>query len=126
MFSVVCFFIDHASDYVSIKHQVAINATENVKAKLNFEREAQSQVMVIKGYHTDNWIFNASEFMEELLKNRQKIRFSGASISHQNGAAERAIKKLVTMAVTILMHAALRCPEDTLSTDLWPMAMESW
>ena len=23
----------------------------------------------------------------------------------------------------MLMHAALRCPEDTLSTDLWPMAM---
>ena len=29
-----CVFIDHASGYVSIKHQVAINATETVKAKL--------------------------------------------------------------------------------------------
>ena len=27
------------------------------------------------------------------------------------------------MARTILTHAALRCPEDTLSSDLWPMAM---
>ena len=27
--------------------------------------------------------------MEELLKNQQKIRFSGASTSHQNGAAAR-------------------------------------
>ena len=24
----------------------------------------------------------------------------------------------------MLIHAALRCPEDTLSTDLWPMAMD--
>ena len=48
MFSGVCVFIDHASGYVSIQHQVAINATETVKAKLNFEREAQSQVVVIK------------------------------------------------------------------------------
>ena len=68
MFSGGCVFIDHASGYVSIKHQVAINATETVKAKLAFEREAQSQGVVIKGYHTDNGIFNSSEFMEELLK----------------------------------------------------------
>ena len=64
MFSGGCVFIDHASGYVSIKHQVAINATETVKAKLTFEREAQIQVVVIKVYHTDNWIFNSSEFMK--------------------------------------------------------------
>ena len=28
------------------------------------------------------------------------------------------------MSRTMLMHAALRCPEDILSTDLWPMAMD--
>ena len=43
MFSGGCVFIDHTSGYVSIKHQVAINATETVKAKLTFEREAQSK-----------------------------------------------------------------------------------
>ena len=68
MFSGGCVFIDNVSGYARIKHQVAINTTETVKAKQTFERKAQSQVMVIKGYHTDNWIFNASEFMEDLLK----------------------------------------------------------
>ena len=123
IFSGGCVFIDHASGYVRIKYQVAINATETVKKKLTFEREAQSQGVVIKGYQTDNVIFNSSEFMEELLKKQQKIRFSGAGASHQNGAAERAIKMLVTMARTVLMHAALRFPEDTLSTAIWPMTM---
>ena len=113
MFSGGCVFIDHASGYVSIKHQVAINATKTVKAKLTFERGAQSQGVVIKGYHTDNGVFNASEFMEELLKKHQNIRFSGAGASHQNGSAKRAIKTVVTMARTMLMHAALRFPEDT-------------
>ena len=80
--------------------------------------------MVIKVYHTDNGIFNSSEFMEELLKKQQKIRFSGSGSSYQNGATERAIKMVVTITRTMLMHAALRCPEDTLSTDLWPMAMD--
>ena len=79
---------------------------------------------MIKGYHTDNGIFNSSEFMEELLKKQQKIRFSGAGASYQNGAAERSVKKVVTMARTMLIHADLRCPEDTLSTDIWPMAMD--
>ena len=104
MFSGVCVFIYNASGYVSINHQVYINATENFKARLTFEREAQSQGVVIKGYHTDNGIFNSSEFMEELLKKQQKIRFSGAGASHQNGAAERAIKTVVTMASTMLMQ----------------------
>ena len=49
MFSGGCVFIDHSSGYVGIKHQVAINATETVKAKLTFEREAQSQVVLING-----------------------------------------------------------------------------
>ena len=73
MFSGECVFIDHTSGYVSIKHQVAINDTETIKAKLTFEREAQSQRVVINGYHTDNGIFNSSEFMEELLEKQQKI-----------------------------------------------------
>ena len=60
IFSAGCVFINHVSGYVSIKHQVAINATKTVKAKLNFDREAQSQRVVIKGYHADNGIFNSS------------------------------------------------------------------
>ena len=78
----------HASDYMSINHQVAINDTETVKAKLNFEREDKSQGVIIKVYHTDT--FNTSKFMEELLKKQQKLRFSGAGASHQNGADRRA------------------------------------
>ena len=62
--------------------------------------------------------------MEELLKNQQKISFSGAVVSHKNRAEECAIKTVVIMARTMLMHAALRCPEDTLSTNLWTMAMD--
>ena len=47
MFSERFLFIDHASGYVRIKHQVAINATDTVKAKLTFDREAKSQGVVI-------------------------------------------------------------------------------
>ena len=49
MFSGGCVFKDPARGYASIKHQVAINAAETVKAKITFEREAQSQGVGIKG-----------------------------------------------------------------------------
>ena len=67
---------------------MAIKATENVKAKLTFEREDKSQGVMINEYHTD--ILNTSKFMEELSKKHQKLRFSAASASHQNGAGSRA------------------------------------
>ena len=58
------------------------------------------------------------------MKKQKNIRFSEAGASHQNGAAERAIKTVVTMARTMVMHSALRCPEDTISTYIWPMEMD--
>ena len=73
---------------MSIKHQVAKNATETVKEKLTLEREDKSQEVIIKVYHTDT--FNTSKFMEKLLKKQQKLRFSAAGASHQNGAGSRA------------------------------------
>ena len=124
MFSGVCVFVYHYSGYVNINHQVDINGTETVKEKLTFERGDQSQGVVINGYHTDNGILNASEFMEELLKKQKKIRFSGEIASHQNGAAERAIKTVVTVETTMLMHAAIRYPDEIFFTDIWPTAMD--
>ena len=97
MYSGGCVLIEHASGYMSIKNQVVINATETVKEKLIFEREDKSQGVMINVDHTENGIFNNSKFTEELLKKQQNIRFSGASESHQNGAAERAIKTVVNM-----------------------------
>ena len=108
---------------MSIKNQVDINATETVKAKLIFKREDQSQGVAIKVYHTYNGIFNAYEFMKEMFKNQQKISFSGARASHKNGALERAINMVVTTARTMLMHAALICPKDKCSTDIWSVVM---
>ena len=66
-------FIDHASGYVSINHQVVINATKIVKTKLTFGREDQSQGVMINLYYTDNGILNTSKFMENVLKKYQKI-----------------------------------------------------
>ena len=79
-------------------------------------REDKIQIVVIKGYCTRYGMSNTSEFMEELLKNQKKIRFSGAGASHQNEAAEHAINMLVNTESTIFMNNELRCTKETLST----------
>ena len=53
----------HAVNFVSIKNQVDINATETSKANIDFYRKSQSQRVVIKGYHNDHGVFNVSRFM---------------------------------------------------------------
>ena len=78
---------------------------------------------MIEGYHTDNGIFNILDFMEDLLKNHQKIIFSGAGSSHQNGAEDHDIKRVLTIKRTKLMHTMLRCHDDTFSTNIWTMEM---
>ena len=80
--------------------------------------------MDINRYNTDNGILNYSEVLWELLKNQKNIGFNRAGSSHQNGAAYKSIKTVVTMKKNMLMHAALICPEDTFPTDIWTLAMD--
>ena len=42
---------------------MVINDTEHFRAKITFEGGYQSQVVVIKGYYTENGISDASKFM---------------------------------------------------------------
>ena len=59
--------------------------------------------------------------MEDILKDQQNIKLSGYCVSHQNGAAEGAIKVVATTTRTMLIHTELRFPEDTLTNDVWPI-----
>jgi hypothetical protein len=81
------------------------------------------QGALVHAYHTDNGVFRAKEFNEKILEDKQNITFSGVGAHHQNGAAERAIRTIFTIARTMLTHAAIRWP-DAISTDLWPMAVD--
>ena len=59
MLSYECVFVEHTSGCTRINNQVDINNNETIKAKITFEREAQINGVVIKGYHTNNGVFNA-------------------------------------------------------------------
>ena len=47
-------FVDSASSYMSIHHQLGFTANETIRAKIAFEREAGSVGVTVKEYNTDN------------------------------------------------------------------------
>ena len=82
-----------------------------MKSKLGFERDACDSGVVISSCHTDNGIFTSKEFMEVVLCQDQKVRFSGVGASQQNAVAEQSIRTIVTMARKILLFAAMHAPD---------------
>ena len=79
--------------------------------------------ITIQSYQTDNGIFASPEFVHEIEKGLQNIKFSGVSTYHQNRIAEQAIQMVLSMAHMILIHAATHWPKVA-DTSLWPMAVD--
>jgi hypothetical protein len=115
-------FCDAATGRIFVKHQVSLNAHETIESKQQFERDALAAGVIVKGYNTDNGIYTAAEFQAELSRLEQSIWYSGVGGHHHNGVAENAIKNTVRSACTLMIHAALRWPEQS-AKELWPLAL---
>ena len=118
-------FYDNASKFISAQHQISLSASDTIRAKDTFELEALRGGVEIKRYHSDNGVFASTAFSDSLRVERdpQSQSFSGVGAKHQNGAAERAIQRIVTMARAMMLHCHLHWP-DGFSPSLWPMAMD--
>ena len=115
-------FVDAASSFMSLHHQVGFTAMETISSKLAFEREASTVGNTIQSYTTDNGVYTAKDFTVELEKQGQSLQLSGVGAHHQNGPAENAIKNISRKARIFMLHAALRWPEHY-DKSLWPLAM---
>ena len=116
-------FIDEASGKVFLENQVSTNATETIKAKNKFEREASRFGIKILGYRADNGIYKSKEFQDVLKQKGQTIQFSGIGAHHHNGIAERAIQTISSCARAMMIHAIIHNPKEV-QVDLWPFAMK--
>ena len=116
-------FVDHATGFVFVELVVNFTAGEALRAKREFEREMSSMGVTVLNYHTDNGVFTAAEFQDELAQLGQDMTFSGVGAHHQNAVAERAIGTITAMARTMMLHAKIRWPK-AVSTKLWPMALK--
>ncbi|MGH3053369.1 MAG: reverse transcriptase domain-containing protein, partial [Gaiellaceae bacterium] len=124
MYSGGCIFVDHSSGYVHVEHQVATTSHETLESKHKFERMCFDNGVTVQTYLSDNGrAFRNKEFADELRTFKQVSRFAGVGAHHHNGVAERNIQTIMSMARTMMLHAAIRWPE-TADTAHWPMAVD--
>ena len=123
MYSGGCIFVDHASGKVFIEFQTHLNSHETLKAKAVFEEMCRDAGVVPQNYQSDNGsAFSSAEFARKLEVYEQTLRFAGVGVHHHNGVAERSIQTVMSIARTMLLHAALHWPEVS-DSQLWPMAV---
>jgi hypothetical protein len=115
-------FVDHASGYIHVEHQLGFSASETIRAKQIFEKLAMDNGVTVQSYLTDNGAFKANEFVAEINKHQQKIHYCGAYAHHGNGVAERAVKTVSNMARAMLLHSSAHWKEG-INSSLWPMAV---
>ena len=117
-------FIDHASNFVDVQFQRHLNSHETRDSKERFELMCREFGVIPVEYLSDNGSsFTSRDFTEMLATFHQIIRFAGAGAHHQNGNAERAIRTIMSIARTMMLHSAIHWPEVT-DAALWPMAVQ--
>ena len=117
-------YVDQFSPIGFVHLQKTASAEETVEGKQAFEAFAKRNGLQIENYHADNGIFKARLWTEACVKAGQGLTFAGVNAHHQNGVAERRIKKIQEMARTMLIHANSRWP-DSVTTNLWPYAVRT-
>jgi hypothetical protein len=121
-YKVATIFVDHFTDFTYVHLQSSTTSSETLTAKHEFERYSRSCGVTIRGYHADNGRFIDNEWMRDIQKNNQGMRYAGTYAHHQNGIVEKRIRDLQDLARASLMHAMKLWP-DAINATLWPYAL---
>ena len=115
-------FVDHATGYLHVEHQLGFSAVETVRAKQSYESMAFEHGIVVQSYLTDSGAFKAKDFVQHIRDHAQQIRYCGTNAHHQNGIAERSIRTVSNMARAMLLHSSAHW-KNGIDASLWPMAV---
>ena len=116
-------YVDHSTKLIKTYNQVSLRAGETLVGKDLFERFARENGIKVRHYHGDNGVFASKAFKEHCRQREQTVDFSGTGAHHQNAVAERAIQTVTYWARAMVIHAALRWP-DQANKSLWPFALD--
>ena len=98
-------FVDHATGYIFVEHQVHLNTHETLKGKERFEQTCRDFGVVVTEYLSDNGsIFTSGDYSTHLLDFAQIQNFAGVGAHHHNGIAERSIQTVMSIARTMMLH----------------------
>ena len=118
-----CIFVDHSSSYIHIELQSSLSSHDTLRAKAAYKASCRDYGVVPKTYTSDNGkAFTSQDFTNHLANFHQITKFAGVGAHHQNAIAERSIRTIMSIARTMMMHAAIHWP-DVAQTTLWPMAV---
>ena len=115
-------FVDQFSGLSYVHLQQSADAEETVSAKVSFEQFARQHGVKIKAYHCDNGVFRANRWIDECIKNNQRLTFAGVNAHHTNGLAERRIRSLQDLSRSMLIHMDRRWKMPGI-VNLWPYAL---
>ena len=117
-------FVDHASGYIYVKHQVLMNTHETIDSKESFESHCRDFGIVVSQYLSDNGsAFTSQSYKAHLQTFAQISNYAGVGAHHHNGVAERSIQTVMSIARTMLLHSAIHWP-DVADASLWPLAVD--
>ena len=117
-------YVDMATSLVHVECQRHLNTHETLAATAEFERMCLDNGIIPQEYLSDNGsAFTSKEYMAHLRQFSQISRFAGVGAHHHNGVAERAIQAIMSIARTIMLHAAIHWP-GMADPSLWPMAVQ--
>ena len=119
-----CIFVDHASSYIHVEFQSSLSSHETLSAKMEYEKHCRDVGVVPQKFISDNGkSFASKEFSEHLSNFYQISRFAGVGAHHHNAIAERAIRTIMSIARTMMIHSGI-CWPDVADSTLWPMAVK--
>ena len=116
-YRVASVFIDHFSDLSVVFPQDDNTSAKLIKAKVAFEKFANSCGVSVVHYHVDNGRFADNAFIEDAKEQRQSISYCGVNAHHQNGKAEKRIRDLHVQGRSIHQWRDVAAPQ------LWPYAI---
>ena len=117
-------YVNMAMNLVHVEFQCHLNTHETLAATAKFERMCLDAGGIPQEYLSDNGsAFTSREYMAHLRQFSQICRFAGVGDHHLNGVAEWAIQTIMSIARTMMLHAAIHWP-DMADPSLWPMAVQ--
>jgi hypothetical protein len=66
------FFVNAASARIKVKFQVGLSANETIRSKMEYKREALNYGVNVRSYWTDNGMFTAQSFIQEIEKRTKR------------------------------------------------------
>jgi hypothetical protein len=119
-----CIMVDNASGLTHVEHQQHLNTHETLEAIKQYERMCLDRGVVPTDYISDSGTaFTSKAFQAHLANYQQIIQFAGTAAHNHNSIAERSIRTIMSIARTMMLHAATHWPEMADAT-LWPLAVD--